>query len=124
MPYSYSGVRAHCTIFPSTPLFRSELTDPIGDARDVIRWRQCHGPLAEVDHARCKRIFDRAGDLAPEQVEQVLQVRRHLARGAELLEDRKSTRLNSSHANISYAVFIFRCARTLYHLSLYSALPI
>src|SRR3712207_9122600 len=31
-----------------------------------------------------------------------------IALGGEVLEDRKSTRLNSSHANISYAVFCLK----------------
>src|SRR5947209_3920794 len=41
-------------------------------------------------------------------------------------EDRKSTRLNSSHANISYAVFCLNDAGTpeIYTLSLHDALPI
>src|SRR3712207_7876046 len=30
------------------------------------------------------------------------------AKGRQLVEDRKSTRLNSSHANISYAVFCLK----------------
>src|SRR3712207_2255972 len=40
--------------------------------------------------------------------------------------DRKSTRLNSSHANISYAVFFFKDTATteIYTLSLHDALPI
>src|SRR3712207_7993767 len=32
----------------------------------------------------------------------------HLAAGTTFAEDRKSTRLNSSHANISYAVFCLK----------------
>jgi len=31
-------------------------------------------------------------------------------------EDRKSTRLNSSHANIPYAVFRFKNQKTLHHI--------
>src|SRR3712207_8450305 len=33
------------------------------------------------------------------------------------LEDRKSTRLNSSHANISYAVFCLKKKKNTYHAS-------
>src|SRR3712207_4963610 len=42
------------------------------------------------------------------------------------MKDRKSTRLNSSHANISYAVFFFNDTATteIYTLSLHDALPI
>src|SRR6267142_1014976 len=41
-------------------------------------------------------------------------------------EDRKSTRLNSSHMSISYAVFCFKDTATteIYTLSLHDALPI
>src|SRR5947209_9311531 len=39
------------------------------------------------------------------------------------LQDRKSTRLNSSHANISYAVFCLKQNRYLLQLSLYTATP-
>src|SRR5690242_8224441 len=38
--------------------------------------------------------------------------------------DRKSTRLNSSHMSISYAVFCFPAPTALYTLSLHDALPI
>src|SRR3712207_3594176 len=43
-----------------------------------------------------------------------------------MIEDRKSTRLNSSHANISYAVFCLNDTATteIYTLSLHDALPI
>src|SRR3712207_8683179 len=37
-------------------------------------------------------------------------------------EDRKSTRLNSSHANISYAVFCLQKKKLARHLSLYAHL--
>src|SRR3972149_6426595 len=42
------------------------------------------------------------------------------------LQDRKSTRLNSSHSQISYAVFFFNDTATteIYTLSLHDALPI
>src|SRR5690606_23974692 len=41
-------------------------------------------------------------------------------------QDRKSTRLNSSHVKISYAVFCLKCIATPTHftLSLHDALPI
>src|SRR3712207_8268248 len=40
--------------------------------------------------------------------------------GHELEEDRKSTRLNSSHANISYAVFCLKKKKHIYRLSEYT----
>src|SRR5947209_4600968 len=51
----------------------------------------------------------------------------HFARrGRQRSGDRKSTRLNSSHANISYAVFCLKHTPTtdIYTLSLHDALPI
>src|SRR3712207_7657165 len=83
------------TLFPYTTLFRSgelavgevvgvEQPQRLGDARLQIRPVVLEGlHPADVD----------AG-----------QVHRRLAR----LQDRKSTRLNSSHANISYAVFCLK----------------
>src|SRR3712207_7419246 len=39
---------------------------------------------------------------------------------AELLQDRKSTRLNSSHANISYAVFCLKKKNSTHYHTLFS----
>src|SRR3712207_8280674 len=76
------------TLFPYTTLFRSgRLAD--GQVRD--------GATHEIA-------------VAPEAVEAQLGIvtpPRGLG-GEDLLEDRKSTRLNSSHANISYAVFCLK----------------
>src|SRR3712207_8652425 len=36
-----------------------------------------------------------------------------------VVEDRKSTRLNSSHANISYAVFCLKKKKPVHHISVY-----
>src|SRR5258707_6872813 len=70
------------TLFPYTTLFRS--------SEGVEEGRRAHpapGPVPK---------------LTPEQL---VQLPARLDRGAE---DRKSTRLNSSHANISYAVFCLK----------------
>src|SRR3712207_7423971 len=90
------------TLFPYTTLFRSvpgallrPLLDPAAERRDALR-----GPGA------------------------LLRLRGHRegggAQGGELLGphgrrrgDRKSTRLNSSHANISYAVFCLKKKKTI-----------
>src|SRR3990167_8466012 len=52
--------------------------------------------------------------------------REFAGRRLRLCQDRKSTRLNSSHSQISYAVFFFNDAATteIYPLSLHDALPI
>src|SRR3989338_774942 len=54
-----------------------------------------------------------------------LQHRPH-CRDRRQSRDRKSTRLNSSHSSISYAVFFFNDTATteIYTLSLHDALPI
>src|SRR3712207_7804488 len=76
------------TLFPYTTLFRSPSLPGGGDARDRLtgRERRSEGP------GGAKRR------------------RRHSAASATraAVVDRKSTRLNSSHANISYAVFCLK----------------
>src|SRR2546430_13141632 len=80
------------TLFPYTTLFRSRARDE----RDALK------------HARVGRPIDQVG---------WVDVQLPAVRGAEMLDDqreaihptwsidRKSTRLNSSHSQISYAVF-------------------
>src|SRR2546430_12636783 len=82
------------TLFPYTTLFRSELL--------VLK----HQELG-VENARLVRAGAVLGlDL------QVLEVALHVAHGgaqaAHFFLDRKSTRLNSSHSQISYAVFCLK----------------
>src|SRR2546430_9888849 len=72
------------TLFPYTTLFRSSVVDGTGNRRQQL------GCLA--------RLFAQSG-----------QVRRQVAAG----EDRKSTRLNSSHSQISYAVFCLKKKKTV-----------
>src|SRR2546430_11547236 len=84
------------TLFPYTTLFRSVLD---GDARASLAVDP--GPDADLfgsarqRAAGARRRPRMGGGLAPRTAA------RQLARG----EDRKSTRLNSSHSQISYAVF-------------------
>src|SRR3712207_7619180 len=73
------------TLFPYTTLFRSP--DPLEDAVAAP-------PLEPAMHRAV--VAELLGQLVP------------LAAAAEAEEDRKSTRLNSSHANISYAVFCLK----------------
>src|SRR3712207_9006755 len=80
------------TLFPYTTLFRSR---PVVAACD------------EVD------LLVDAGRLGAQLLEHVaLRIEQRAHRGAALgagpFQDRKSTRLNSSHANISYAVFCLK----------------
>src|SRR3712207_7529642 len=86
------------TLFPYTTLFRSRgpralaVTEIDGQAREAPAGRLLgeHTPL-ERDPQHVARRVGRAGSRP-----------RHDG------EDRKSTRLNSSHANISYAVFCLK----------------
>src|SRR3712207_8481997 len=90
------------TLFPYTTLFRSLAVE--------------HDPLPH-------RLQVRAGEPADAQPEAAQQLvdhprRRRLAVGAGHLDDgvdRKSTRLNSSHANISYAVFCLKKKKMCYY---------
>src|SRR3712207_7744037 len=85
------------TLFPYTTLFRSQ-TPLDGEAFDLHRFAQLgsEGVLAMF----CDSTnIDRRGYTGSEaEVEDAFE---------EIL-DRKSTRLNSSHANISYAVFCLK----------------
>src|SRR3712207_9466141 len=94
------------TLFPYTTLFRSDdllgggaLVDrrAVGEQRDV--GQLLHPALAEVVDGLADVLQRDAG------VQEPLDDLEHedVAEGVEPL-DRKSTRLNSSHANISYAV--------------------
>src|SRR3712207_7074446 len=71
------------TLFPYTTLFRSVL------ARETV------AVLAFEPAATPPALDQRVGGIDVEAV-------------AVLLQDRKSTRLNSRHANISYSVFFFK----------------
>src|SRR5690606_41835014 len=91
-------------LFPYTTLFRSEPHPPVAGRPGRAGQREhLPGPLdgleAVVDHQLAVAARDDAVGLAvgavPEQEVAALLV----------LQDRKSTRLNSSHVKISYAVF-------------------
>src|SRR3712207_8306201 len=76
------------TLFPYTTLFRSGL-ERRDDRRDQL----------EEDRHERRALHLRLHELHE-------PVRPRIRRGVE--RDRKSTRLNSSHANISYAVFCLK----------------
>src|SRR3712207_7311789 len=82
------------TLFPYTTLFRSQVLDrhlghPLARA---------HGGGADVgDHEQVGRLEQR-----------VVRGQRLGVGDVQRGADRKSTRLNSSHANISYAVFCLK----------------
>src|SRR3712207_7285999 len=80
------------TLFPYTTLFRSRL------------WRAVAGGARDEQH---DERYARGDDNAhAQQHEKLFPVPSR--RKTTLRRDRKSTRLNSSHANISYAVFCLK----------------
>src|SRR3712207_9331363 len=94
------------TLFPYTTLFRSSGSRSGRRIPTVSRSSAWTAALAQQPEPD-----DRIGD-QEDRHEDVEEARRHDGRDPEhqsedrqdVLEDRKSTRLNSSHANISYAV--------------------
>src|SRR3712207_8363072 len=84
-------------LFPYTPLFRSLAPVVERNIRALLARRR------REDRAR--GWGDRAAAAAARVAGSLAFVYLHLAAVAAWVADRKSTRLNSSHANISYAVF-------------------
>src|SRR3712207_7934194 len=91
------------TLFPYTTLFRSELGRQAGGEQQLEAERELVGARLGGVHRADARV--QQGQLVGQQVE---DGRVGLARLEQPAEDRKSTRLNSSHANISYAVFCLK----------------
>src|SRR3712207_8037401 len=88
-------------LFPNTPLFRSTL-GTAGGARGVDDVRQ-------VVRRKPAPPRVRRGERSPRRRRGV-QLEHRDVRALDTIAqiDRKSTRLNSSHANISYAVFCLK----------------
>src|SRR3712207_8582915 len=86
------------TLFPYTTLFRS------------FNRSNLHGLWGALENcilsqARAQRLSYFAGPVLAEGDRRFAGLD---ARGSVRVQDRKSTRLNSSHANISYAVFCLK----------------
>src|SRR3712207_8526906 len=92
------------TLFPYTTLFRSR-DEPLPAEARVDRHHQ--DQIDPVEH-----VLDRARGRG-----RVQGHARELAQALNRLQDRKSTRLNSSHANISYAVFCLKKKKLTYHIT-------
>src|SRR5690348_17582168 len=88
------------TLFPYTTLFRSFLRPPRG--AKIHRVMTAAEPLSEEQEVFLKHI-QKKGLKRTTQRELILDV---FLRTEE--QDRKSTRLNSSHPSISYAVFCLK----------------
>src|SRR3712207_8260613 len=89
------------TLFPYTTLFRSMV---VLDATIVN---------VALERIQAALAFGSQDDLQWVVTGYALTFGGFLLLGGKLAEDRKSTRLNSSHANISYAVF---CLKKKTHL--------
>src|SRR3712207_7414423 len=87
------------TLFPYTTLFRSRIAEGLGPHADHI----CAG--GEQVKGVAAGLYSSHPDDRDRHARADL---RHL--------DRKSTRLNSSHANISYAVFCLKKKNNIFHL--------
>src|SRR3712207_7851403 len=84
------------TLFPYTTLFRSVITETLDQRVEMVD----HDVKGQIGSAVALWVEEPAVEV---QSDDALAV----ANGVELA-DRKSTRLNSSHANISYAVFCLK----------------
>src|SRR3712207_7856391 len=78
------------TLFPYTTLFRSALS-AAAYATANVGGRHCRVPARKHEELHRRQL---------------------VVHGIDLSLDRKSTRLNSSHANISYAVFCLKKKKT------------
>src|SRR3712207_6928068 len=88
------------TLFPYTTLFRS-----LAQPAQVVLERAVQRPHAADARRRRCRLLQRPLDLELDLVRELEAV---AAEELDAVVDRKSTRLNSSHANISYAVFCLK----------------
>src|SRR2546430_3759493 len=82
------------TLFPYTTLFRSGNGNKLPD-----------------QHA--KQLFEASSTLTPFMVARATELGMPAEENSALSRDRKSTRLNSSHSQISYAVFCLKKKNTI-----------
>src|SRR3712207_8450744 len=94
------------TLFPYTTLFRSAALEASSfhPGRSALDHLRVYAPQAGADDARCREVLRIVG---------LDGVARRRA------GDRKSTRLNSSHANITYAVFCLKKKKTMTTYTVY-----
>src|SRR3712207_7181808 len=91
------------TLFPYTTLFRSR-EGPADRAQEVLA-RTVGIVISRIELRDPARRLGQAVDAVERHAE---GPQRGLQHGRRDRRDRKSTRLNSSHANISYAVFCLK----------------
>src|SRR3712207_6965529 len=92
------------TLFPYTTLFRSRIEDDLPLGRGEL----APGPPAHEQDVRHEGMLGEGVIADHLGVASVDQGRDVVLRPVDQARDRKSTRLNSSHANISYAVFCLK----------------
>src|SRR3712207_6854017 len=91
------------TLFPYTTLFRSLDREAGDEQADRVADRAQHG---DGQHVAPTHLVGQRAEAQPDRQPRPAEDAHHLA-------DRKSTRLNSSHANISYAVFCLKKKKKL-----------
>src|SRR2546430_12708911 len=94
------------TLFPYTPLFRPRRIDDVDDRRaaEMIHADEIDVLIDLVGHVGNNRLLVFAYKPAPVQATYIA----HCNTTGLSAIDRKSTRLNSSHSQISYAVFCLK----------------
>src|SRR3712207_8164068 len=88
---------------PRSTLFPTRRSSDLG--ADTIGWHLHHHHDTVLSRATINRILTRAGQVTAEPSK---RPKSSYIRFQAEQPDRKSTRLNSSHANISYAVFCLK----------------
>src|SRR3989454_72918 len=126
MPFFFLMIRRppRSTLFPYTTLFRSTAPSDAVLVFNRIGYRGVG--LSVGGRATIDVVMERAVTVLPEVVVTGYTTQRRADITGAVATDRKSTRLNSSHLVISYAVFFFNDTATteIYTLSLHDALPI
>src|SRR3712207_8775142 len=90
------------TLFPYTTLFRSDVSPDMSGHDDERLHQLISNHMHYTGSDKARRILENWAAWRPKFVK-VMPIEYRRA-----LQDRKSTRLNSSHANISYAVFCLK----------------
>src|SRR5207253_9507587 len=94
------------TIFPYTTLFRSALHQNVGVQLGRFRLRRFLSVFGSIDDDVLDFLVDRFQLVLFDA--QLFERLGRMVDGVAEPEDRKSTRLNSSHVAISYAVFCLK----------------
>src|SRR3712207_8468648 len=93
------------TLFPYTTLFRSS------DLKKIGKW--------PIPDAVLAKLIEKLKAQQPRAIGLDLYRDIPVEPGHQALVDRKSTRLNSSHANISYAVFCLKKKTKINFINIY-----